>query len=325
MLRFVSRAVATLALVAATGTFADSQYPTKPVTIIVPFAAGGPTDTVARTIAAAMQKSFGQTLIIENVGGAGGTLGADKVAKASNDGYTLLLHHIGMSTAPALYRNLRFKPTEDFEPIGEVADVPMVFIGRADLQPNNFKELLAYIKKNGDKVNYGNAGIGSASHLCGLLFMSTIQVEMTTVPYKGTAPAMNDMLGGTLDVMCDQTTNTTSQIKAGKVKAYGATTPKRIASLPNIPTLDEEGIKGFEVSVWHAIYAPKGTPKPVIDKLVASLQEGLKDPTVKARFAELGTEPVAQGRATPESLKKHLKSEIDRWTPIIQKAGQYAD
>jgi tripartite-type tricarboxylate transporter receptor subunit TctC len=325
MLRFISRAVATLALVAVTSAFADSQYPTKPVTIIVPFAAGGPTDTVARTIAAAMQKSFGQTLIIENVGGAGGTLGADKVAKASNDGYTLLLHHIGMSTAPALYRNLRFKPTEDFEPIGEVADVPMVFIGRADLQPNNFKELLGYIKKNGDKVNYGNAGIGSASHLCGLLFMSTIQVEMTTVPYKGTAPAMNDMLGGSLDVMCDQTTNTTSQIKAGKVKAYGATTPKRIASLPNIPTLDEEGIKGFEVSVWHAIYAPKGTPKPVIDKLVAALKEGLKDPTVKARFAELGTEPVAQERATPESLKKHLKSEIDRWTPIIQKAGQYAD
>jgi tripartite-type tricarboxylate transporter receptor subunit TctC len=323
MRKLMSQALAALALVAASSAFA--QYPTKPVTIIVPFAAGGPTDTVARTIAAAMQKSLGQTLIVENVGGAGGTLGADKVAKASNDGYTVLLHHIGMSTAPALYRNLRFKPTEDFEPIGEVADVPMVFIGRANLEPNNFKELLAYIKKNGDKVNYGNAGIGSASHLCGLLFMSTIQVDMTTVPYKGTAPAMNDMLGGTLDVMCDQTTNTTSQIKGGKVKAYAATTPKRIASLPNIPTVDEEGMKGFEVSVWHAFYAPKGTPKPVIDKLVAALQDGLKDPTVKARFADLGTEPVAQDRATPESLKKHLKSEIERWTPIIQKAGQYAD
>jgi tripartite-type tricarboxylate transporter receptor subunit TctC len=323
MRKLISHALAALALVAATSAFA--QYPTKPVTIIVPFAAGGPTDTVARTIAAAMQKSLGQTLIVENVGGAGGTLGADKVAKASNDGYTVLLHHIGMSTAPALYRNLRFKPTEDFEPIGEIADVPMVFIGRQNLEPNNFKELLAYIKKNGDKVNYGNAGIGSASHLCGLLFMSTIQVDMTTVPYKGTAPAMNDMLGGTLDVMCDQTTNTTSQIKGGKVKAYAATTPKRIASLPSIPTADEEGLKGFEVSVWHAFYAPKGTPKPVIDKLVAALQDGLKDPTVKARFADLGTEPVSQDRATPESLKKHLKSEIDRWTPIIQKAGQYAD
>jgi tripartite-type tricarboxylate transporter receptor subunit TctC len=323
MLKLFSRALAALTLVAASTAFAE--YPTKPVTIIVPFAAGGPTDTVARTIAAAMQKSLGQTLIVENVGGAGGTLGADKVAKAQNDGYTVLLHHIGMSTAPALYRNLRFKPTEDFEPIGEIADVPMTLIGRSTLEPNSFKELLAYIKKNGDKVNYGNAGIGSASHLCGLVFMSAIEVDMTTVPYKGTAPAMNDMLGGTLDVMCDQTTNTTSQIKGGKVKAYGVTTPKRVASLPSIPTLQEEGLKGFEVSVWHAFYAPKGTPKPVIDKLVAALQEGLKDPTVKARFADLGTEPVAQDRATPESLKKHLKSEIDRWTPIIQKAGQYAD
>jgi tripartite-type tricarboxylate transporter receptor subunit TctC len=230
-----------------------------------------------------------------------------------------------MSTAPALYRNLRFKPTEDFEPIGEVADVPMTLIGRATLEPTSFKELLAYIKTNRDKVNYGNAGIGSASHLCGLVFMSTIEVDMTTVPYKGTGPAMNDMLGGTLDVMCDQTTNTTSQIKGGKVKAYAVTTPKRVASLPNLPTLQEEGLKGFEVSVWHAFYAPKGTPKPVIDKLVAALQEGLKDPTVKARFADLGTEPVALDRATPDSLKKHLKSEIDRWTPIIQKAGQYAD
>jgi tripartite-type tricarboxylate transporter receptor subunit TctC len=323
MLRTLSRALGALALVAAANAFA--QYPTKPVTIIVPFAAGGPTDTVARTIAAAMQKSLGQTLIVENVGGAGGTIGADKVAKASNDGYTLLLHHIGMSTAPALYRNLRFKPLEDFETIGEVADVPMTVIGKAGLQPNNFKELLAYIKENKEKVNYGNAGLGSASHLCGLLLMSTIQVDMTTVPYKGTAPAMNDMLGGTLDVMCDQTTNTTSQIKGGKVKAYAVTSTKRVASLPDLPTLQEEGLKGFEVSVWHAFYAPKGTPKPVIDKLVAALQEGLKDPTVKARFADLGTEPVPQERAAPESLRKHLKSEIDRWTPIIQKAGQYAD
>jgi tripartite-type tricarboxylate transporter receptor subunit TctC len=323
MSKSFSRALGALALVVAASAFAE--YPTKPVTVVVPFAAGGPTDTVARTIAAAMQKSLGQTLIVENVGGAGGTLGADKVAKASNDGYTVLLHHIGMSTAPALYRNLRFKPTEDFEPIGEIADVPMTLIGRANLEPNNFRELLAYIKTNRDKVNYGNAGIGSASHLCGLVLMSTIEVDMTTVPYKGTGPAMNDMLGGTLDVMCDQTTNTTSQIKGGKVKAYAVTTPKRVASLPTLPTLQEEGLKGFEVSVWHAFYAPKGTPKAVIDKLTAALQEGLKDPTVKARFADLGTEPVAQERATPESLKKHLKSEIDRWTPIIQKAGQYAD
>jgi tripartite-type tricarboxylate transporter receptor subunit TctC len=304
---------------------AHAQFPTKPVTMVVPFAAGGPTDTVARSLAAAMQTHLKQTVVVENVGGAGGTLGAEKVARASNDGYTILLHHIGMSTAPALYRTLRFKPLEDFEPIGEVADVPMTLVGRANLAPNNFRELLPYIKANRDKVNLGNAGLGSASHLCGLLFMSTIEVDMTTVPYKGTGPAMNDLLGGTLDLMCDQTTNTTSQIKGGKVKAYAVTTPKRVASLPNIPTLQEEGLKGFEVSVWHALYAPKGTPKAAVDKLVESLQVALKDPGLKSRLNDLGTEPAPQEKATPASLRKHLAAEIDRWGPIIKKAGQYAD
>jgi tripartite-type tricarboxylate transporter receptor subunit TctC len=302
-----------------------AQYPTKPITLIVPFAAGGPTDTVARSLAAAMQNHLKQTIIVENVGGAGGTLGAEKVARAPNDGYTLLLHHIGLSTAPALYRNLRFKPTEDFEPIGDVAEVPMTLIGRANLPASNFKELLPYIKQNKEKVNLGNAGLGSASHLCGLLFMSTIEVDMTTVPYKGTGPAMNDLLGGTLDLMCDQTTNTTSQIRGGKVKAYGVTTAKRVPSLKELPTLQEEGLKGFEMSVWHGLYAPKGTSKAVIDKLVEALQVGLKDPALKARFADLGTEPVGPDRANPEFLRKQLASEINKWGPIIKKAGQYAD
>jgi tripartite-type tricarboxylate transporter receptor subunit TctC len=293
--------------------------------MVVPFAAGGPTDPVARTIGAAMQNHLKQTVIVENVGGAGGTLGAEKVAKAANDGYTVLLHHIGMSTAPALYRNLRYKPLEDFEMIGEVTDVPMTLIGRGNLAPNNFAELLAYVKANKEKVNYGNAGLGSASHLCGLLFMSAIQVDMTTVPYKGTGPAMNDLLGGTLDLMCDQTTNTTSQIKGGKVKAYGVTTAKRVPSLNTLPTLQEAGLKGFEVGVWHALYAPKGTPKAVIDKLVEALHVALKDPNVVQRFADLGTEPVPLTRANPESLRKHLAAETAKWGPIIKAAGQYAD
>jgi tripartite-type tricarboxylate transporter receptor subunit TctC len=317
--------IGALGLALAAGSAVAQNYPTKPITMIVPFSAGGPTDTVARSVAAAMQNHLKQTVIVENVGGAGGTLGAEKVARAPNDGYTILLHHIGMSTAPALYRNLRFKPTEDFEPIGEVADVPMTLIGRGNLPANNFKELMGYIKQNKAKVNYGNAGLGSASHLCGLLFMSTIEVEMTTVPYKGTGPAMNDLLGGTLDLMCDQTTNTTSQIKGGKVKAYAVTTPKRVASLNNLPTLQEEGLKDFDVAVWHALYAPKGTSKATTDKLVEALQVALKDPGLKSRFADLGTEPVSADKATPEYLRKHLKSEIDKWGPIIKKAGQYAD
>jgi len=323
MIKSFARTLGAIAFFAAAS--AHAQYPTKPVTFIVPFAAGGPTDTVARTIAAAMQKPLGQTIIVENVGGAGGTIGAERVARATNDGYTVLLHHIGMSTAPALYRNLRFKPIEDFEPIGEIADVPMTLVARGNFPAANFKEFLAYVKANKDKVTYANAGLGSASHLCGLLFMSTIETDVVTVPYKGTAPAMNDLLGGQVDFMCDQTTNTTSQIKGGKVKAYAVTTSKRVPSLSNLPTLQEEGLKNFEVAVWHALYVPKGTPKPVIDKLVAALQEALKDPTVKQRFADLGTEPVAVERGTPESLRKQLKSETDKWTPIIQKAGQYAD
>jgi len=304
---------------------AAAQYPTKPVTMIVPFAAGGPTDTVARSLGAAMQAHLKQTIVVENVGGAGGTLGAEKVARAANDGYTILLHHIGMSTAPALYRTLRFKPLEDFEMIGDVADVPMSLIGRGNLAPNNFKELLAYVKANKDKVNYGNAGLGSASHLCGLLFMSAIQVNLTTVPYKGTGPAMNDLLGGTLDLMCDQTTNTTSQIKAGKVKPYAVTTVKRVPSLNTIPTMQEEGVKGFEMAVWHGVYAPKGTPKPVIDKLVEALQVALKDPGFRSRMADLGAEPVGPDRANPEFLRKQLAAEIAKWGPIIKAAGQYAD
>jgi tripartite-type tricarboxylate transporter receptor subunit TctC len=318
-------AIIVCAALLGSGRVGAQDYPTKVITMVVPFAAGGPTDTVARLIGGPMSKTLKQQIIVENVGGAGGTIAANRVAKAAPDGYTILIHHIGMSTAPALYRRLPYNPITDFEPIGLINEVPMTLVARKDFPAKDLKELIAYVKANKNKVNYANAGIGAASHLCGMLFMSAIQTEVTTVPYSGTGPAMNDLLGGQVDFMCDQTTNTTSQIKAQKINVYGVTTLKRVPSLPNVPTLDEAGLKGFEVSIWHALYAPKGTPKPVIDKLTKALQEALKDANVKQRFADLGTEPIAQDRATPEALRKHLKAEIDKWGPIIKKAGVYAD
>lgn len=304
---------------------AAQTYPTKSITMIVPFAAGGPTDTVARLIGQSMGKTLGQTIVVENVGGAGGTLGAARAAKSAPDGYTIFLHHIGHSTAPTLYRKLPYDAVEDFAPIGLVTDVPMTLVAKADLPPGDLKSLVEYVKKNKDKVSYANAGIGAASHLCGMLFMSAIDTELTTVAYRGTGPAMNDLLGGQVDLMCDQTTNTTSQIKAGKIKVYAVTTPTRVPSLPDVPTTAEAGLPGLQVGVWHGLYAPKGTPKAVVDKLVGALQLALEDETVKQRFAELGTEPVKKDQATPAALQAHLKAEIAKWAPIIKKAGVYAD
>ena len=316
-------AIGAVALLAA--GLAGAQYPTKSVTMIIPFAAGGPTDTLGRNLGQAMTKQLKQSINIENVGGAGGNIGVTRAAKAAPDGYTVLLHHIGMSTSPALYRTLQYNPLTDFEYIGLVADVPMTLIARGNFPAKDFKEFLAYVKANKAKMSLANAGLGAASHLCGLLFMSAIETDFTTIPYKGTAPAMNDLLGGQVDFMCDQTTNTTGQILGGKVKAYGVTTRTRVASLPNIPTLDEQGLKGFDVGVWHAVYAPKGTPRPAVDALVRGLQEALKDADLKANLAKLGTEPVDQKLATPDALRAHLKAEIDKWGPIIKKAGVYAD
>ena len=312
------------ALAVATGAVAQN-YPTRPVTMLVPYAAGGPTDTVARVVAQAMMKPLGQTVLVENRPSAGGFLAPEQVKNAKPDGYTILIHHIGMATIPALYRAPRFNPLTDFEYIGLINDVPMTIIARQNFPAKDFKEFLSYIKANKEKVTLANAGIGAASHLCGLLFMSAIQTDFLTVPYKGTGPAMNDLLGGQVDFMCDQTTNTTAQIKGGKVKAYAVTSPRRVPSLPDIPTLQELGLKGADVSIWHALYAPKGTPKAAIDKLVAALQAALKDPAVNQRFAELGAVSVSLDRATPEALQKFLKSEIDKWGPVIKKAGQYAD
>ena len=318
--------IATLAtLVAAT---AWAEYPEKPVTIVVPFAAGGPTDKVARDLAEAMRKPLGgQTIIIENIGGAGGTLGATKVARAANDGYTLLLHHIGMSTSPALYRTMQYKTLEDFEYLGMVNEVPMTLIGKPGLPANNYAELAKWIDANKGKINLANAGLGAASHLCGLLFQSAIKVDMQTVPYKGTAPAMTDLLGGQVDLMCDQTTNTTSQIESGKVKAFAVTSTKRLTTpaLKNLPTLDEAGLKGFNVSIWHGLYAPKGTPKPVADKINAAMKVALKDPEFIKRQEALGAVLITDARLDGVEHKKFVEAEINKWGPIIKAAGQYAD
>jgi putative tricarboxylic transport membrane protein len=313
-----------LAFAVAPGALAQ-DYPTRPVSLVIPFAAGGPTDTLGRHLALVMGASLKQQVVVENIVGAGGTISYGRVAKSKPDGYTVLLAHIGMSTAPALYRKPSVNPLTDFEYIGQVADVPMTLIAKTGLPPDNFKDFVTYIKGHKEKLNLGNAGLGAASHLCGLLFMSAIQTELTTIPYNGTGPAMAALMGGQIDLMCDQTTNTTGQIKSGRVKVYGVTSRTRVPSLQYVPTLAEQGLKNFEVVVWHGLYVPKGTPKPVIDKLVAALQSAVKDPGFKARLAELGAEPVPVSKATPEALQKHLKAEIAKWDPIIKKAGIYAD
>jgi len=311
------------AAIIATPAFAE--YPDRAITMVVPFAAGGPTDTVTRLVAESMSRDLGQQIVVENVGGAGGTLGAGRVAKAKADGYTLLLHHIGMATSASLYRKLAYDPLNAFDYVGLVTDVPMVLVARPDFEPTDLKGLIEYVRANKDKVNYANAGIGAASHLCGMLFMSAIETKLTAVPYKGTGPALTDLMGGQVDLMCDQTTNTTNQIKEKKIKAYATTTSKRLDALPDVPTAAEGGLSGLEVGIWHGIYAPKGTPKEAIDKLSAALQKALKDPNVIERFAALGTTPVAQEDATPAALKEKLASEIARWKPVINAAGEYAD
>ncbi len=316
---------ATTLLAASSG--AAFAFPEREIKMVVPFTAGGPTDVVARTMADAMRKYLNSPVVVENLDGAGGTRAPGVVAKAKPDGYTILIHHIGMSTAPALYRKLAYNPLTDFEHIGLINEVPMTFIARKDFPANNMKDFITLVKKDSKKWNLANAGLGAASHLCGMLFQSALNTELTTVPYKGTGPALTDLMGGQVDFMCDQTTNTTPRIKAGAVKAYAVTTKARLKTegLSNLPTVSESGLPNFEVTVWHGLYAPKGTPKAALDKLNSALQAALKDPEVIKRFEGLGTEPVTMDKATPAYHAKHLKSQIDLWGPIIKKAGTFAD
>jgi tripartite-type tricarboxylate transporter receptor subunit TctC len=317
-------ALAAGTVLSVSASFAQT-YPERQINMVVPFAAGGPTDTVARLVAEKMSADLGQQIIVENVGGAGGTLGAAKVASAEADGYTVLLHHIGMATSATLYRKLAYDPLNAFEYVGLVTEVPMTIVARKDFEPADFKGFVEYVKANADKVTMANAGIGAASHLCGMIFMSATEIPLTTVPYKGTGPAMTDLLGGQVDIMCDQTTNTTEHIKAGTIKAYAVTTPERLKVMPDVPTAIEGGLAGFNVSVWHGIYTPKGTPAAANERLAAALQKALADPDIAARFAELGTAPSSAADATPAALKAKLESEIPLWKAVIDKAGVYAD
>jgi tripartite-type tricarboxylate transporter receptor subunit TctC len=312
------------AILTASASFAQT-YPDRQITMIVPFAAGGPTDTVGRLIAEKMSADLGQQVIVENVGGAGGTLGAGQAATAEADGYTILLHHIGMATSATLYRNLAYSPTEAFEYVGLVTEVPMTIVARADFEPADFASMITYVKENADTITMANAGIGAASHLCGMLFMQAVEAPIVTVPYKGTGPAMTELLGGQIDIMCDQTTNTAEQIKGGTIKAYAVTTPARLDIFPDLPTVAEGGFANMEVSVWHGLYAPKGTPAEATARLTQSLQVALADPDIAAKLADLGTAPSPAADATPEALKAKLEAEIARWKPIIETAGVYAD
>lgn len=319
--------VATAAALTCTAHAADYPAAGKNISLVVPFVAGGPTDRVARDLAEALRKPLGANVIVDNAAGAGSSIGTAKVARANPDGHTLLLNHIGMSTMPALYRKLAFNVANDFEYLGLVNDVPMTLIARPNLPANNYKELSGWIAQNKGKINLGNAGLGSASHLCGLLLQSALQTDMTTVPYKGTAPAITDLVGGQIDLMCDQTTNTTGQIESKKVKAFAVTTPKRLTTpaLKGLPTMAESGVKDFEVTIWHGLYAPKGTPAEVVKKINDALKVALKDPEFIKKQEGLGAIVVNDKRVEPAEHKKFVQAETDKWGALIKAAGQYAD
>jgi tripartite-type tricarboxylate transporter receptor subunit TctC len=297
------------------------EFPTRTITMNMPYSAGGPGDTIARLLAQAMSGPLKQQVIVENTTGAGGSIGSAKVAASAPDGYNLLLIHISHATNPALYPKLKFDPIKDYEPIGLAVDLPSVFVARKDLPAKNLEELIAWMKTTKEKVNYAHAGIGSASHLCGLLLNAATGTQPTQIAYRGAGPAMNDMMSGQVDVMCDQIVNVVGNVDGGTIKGYAVTSTERAPALPNLPTTAEAGLKDFQYTVWYGLFAPKGTPKPVLDKLNAALNVALKDETVKTRLAALGAQPVTPERATPDALAKHLKSEIDKWTPIIKNAG----
>jgi tripartite-type tricarboxylate transporter receptor subunit TctC len=302
-----------------------AAFPSRPITMVIPFAPGGPTDIVGRLMAEAMTKEIGQPVVVENTTGAGGTLGAQRVATARPDGYTVLLHHIGMGVIPTMYRRLSYDPVNGFEPLGLVTEVPMTLVTRRDIPANTLTELVAYMKAQGDRFNLADAGIGSSSALCGALLANAIGVKPTVIPFRGTGPAMQEILGGRVDLLCDQTTQTTEYIRAGQVKVFATPSRQRIATLPEIPTTTEAGLPGFEVTVWHGLYAPRGTPAPVCARLTQSLQAALREPRIVQRFAEIGTAPVSQADATPEAHRRFWTADIAKWKPVIEATASYAD
>ncbi|MGY1828399.1 MULTISPECIES: tripartite tricarboxylate transporter substrate-binding protein [unclassified Blastococcus] len=307
------------------GEEAAAGFPEEDITFVVPFSAGGPTDTVTRLIAEPMSQELGVPIVVQNVEGAGGTIAAGEVAAANPDGYTVLMHHIGMSTAPSLYSDLPYAPLEDFETVGLVTTVPMTIVARPDFEPQTMEELITYLEENAGNVTLANAGVGAASQLCGLLLQEALGVELTEVAYEGTGPALTDLVGGQVDLMCDQTTNTTGQIQAGEIKAYAVTTPERVESLPDLPTTEEAGLPELQVGVWHGLYVPAGTPDEVVQTLNEALQAALEDQNVIDQLADLGSAPATPDEATPEGHTEQLSSQIDLWQPIIEEAGVAAD
>jgi tripartite-type tricarboxylate transporter receptor subunit TctC len=308
-------------LLAACNIVGGGEYPDREITFVVPFAEGGPTDTVTRLVAEPMAAELGGEIVVQNVEGAGGTVAAEQVANAEADGYTVLMHHIGMSTAPTLYPDLAYDPLEDFEMIGLVTEVPMTIIGSPNFEPNTLEELVTYVEQNIDTVTYANAGVGAASHLCGLLIERATGLDLTEVPYDGTDPAMEDLLGDQVDFMCDQTTNTTERILGDEVKAYAVTTPEPLETLPDLPTTEEAGLAEVQVTVWHGLYVPAGTPEEVVNALNSALKAALQDENVVTELTDLGAPPVSQERATPQAHRDLLQSQIEVWRPIIEEAG----
>ncbi|MBL0899866.1 MAG: tripartite tricarboxylate transporter substrate binding protein BugD [Reyranella sp.] len=320
--RVLLAAAAAAGLAAApSGTMAQA-YPSKPIQVVVPFAAGGPTDALARILAARMSEALGQPMIVDNVGGAGGTIGVNKAAKALPDGYTILFTHMGtLAVNIALYKTLPYDSQKDLEPVGLGGTNPMVLVAKKDLPVKDFAEFQAWAKANQKKAQYGMAGIGAASHLGGLMLNNMMKVDVLEIPYKGTAPALNDLVSGQFDYMVDQAVNVLPQIQSGNIKALGVSTLKRLPQLPNVPTIDEAGLKGYEVTIWNGFFAPKGTPKDILTRLNQALVTALSDEKIRVRLTELAVDLPDAKEATPDALREQLKASIDKWVPAIKAAG----
>jgi tripartite-type tricarboxylate transporter receptor subunit TctC len=319
MKRLVLAAI--LAASAGMASAAAQTFPTRPITMVVPFAAGGPTDTIARIMAEGMRTSLGQNVIIENSTGAAGSLGVGRVARAAPDGYTIGIGHWSTHVVnPAVYP-LQYDVLTDFEPISLIANNPQLIVSKNAVPAKDLKELIAWVKQNQDKVTEGTAGVGSASHIAGIQFQNLTGTKFQFVPYRGAAPVMQDLLAGHVDITFDQAANSLPQVRAGQIRAYAVTAKARLASAPDIPTVDEAGLPGFYIAVWHGLWAPKGTPKDVIAKLLAATQAALANPTVQKRLADLGQDIPALAQQNPEALRAHHKAELEKWTPIIKAAN----
>jgi tripartite-type tricarboxylate transporter receptor subunit TctC len=318
-MKLYKKVLANICLMATTAVFA--AYPDKQITMVIPYAPAGSTDVMGRILAQTMSKNLGQSVVVDNTGGAGGTIGAARVVRAPADGYTILFHNMAQAASPALYSKLSYDPAIDFAPIGMVNDVPMVLVARKDFPANTLQGLIDYIKANPGKLNFANAGIGSTSNLCEVLMKSSLAANWTSISYKGTGPALNDLLAGQVDVICDQPASTLQHIKGGNLKALAVATKERISSLPQTPTFSQSGMPGFQLTVWHGLYAPKGAPKPVIDRLASSLNLALKDPVLVQRFNEMDAVIAPPSSATPVYLGNFLKADIERWKVAMKNAG----